>query len=138
MLFRSHNHAILGKQYAAGEIIFRQGDPADCCYVILEGRVEMSAEETGTCWLSLEILEKDEVFGTTSLFGNTPRLLTARALVESRLLTIDQSGFFQWVQDDPTLALRILLSMANRSHRLIDRIVQLQQGTAGHGTGRTA
>ncbi len=127
MLFHAQTHNELGKHYAAGEIIFHRGEEANCCYVILEGEVEMSAEESEACWLNLEKLEKDEVFGTTSLFGNTPRILTARALVETRLLTIDQKGFLQWVHDDPTLALRILLSMANRSHRLIDKIIQLQR-----------
>ncbi|MBF0097700.1 MAG: cyclic nucleotide-binding domain-containing protein [Magnetococcales bacterium] len=127
MLFRNSVAHGLGKLYAAGEMIFRQGDPADCCYVILEGKVEMSLEKEGACWLRLEVLEKNEVFGTTSLFGHTPRLLTARALVESRVLTIDQSGFLQWVKEDPTLALRIMLSMANRSQRLIQQIAQLQQ-----------
>ena len=127
MLFRTHPLSELGKQYKAGSTIFRKGDLADCFYVILQGRVEMAAEEAETCWLSLETLEKDQVFGTSSLFGNTPRLLTARALVDTRLLTIDQQGFFQWAQDDPTLTLRILLSMANRSKRLIQQIIQLRQ-----------
>ncbi|WP_130471302.1 Crp/Fnr family transcriptional regulator [Candidatus Magnetaquicoccus inordinatus] len=131
MLFRNSVAQGLGKLYAAGEIIFRQGDPADCCYAILEGQVEMSYENKDACWLSLEILEKNEVFGTTSLFGDMPRILTARAVVDSRLLTIDKSGFLQWIQEDPTLALRVLLSMANRSHRLIEQIVQLQQNLTG-------
>ncbi|MBF0185195.1 MAG: cyclic nucleotide-binding domain-containing protein [Magnetococcales bacterium] len=132
MLFRNSVAQGLGKLYHAGELIFRQGEPADCCYVILEGQVEMSVEKDGACWLRLETLEKNEVFGTTSLFGNTPRILTARALVETRLLTIDQSGFLQWVHDDPTLAMRILLSMASQSHRLINQIVQLQQNISEH------
>lgn len=130
MLFKSHTPHELGKHYAAGETIFRQGDPADCFYVILQGEVEMAAEEADACWLRLEILEKNDVFGTTSLFGNTPRILTARALVETQLLTVDQQGFFQWANDDPALILQILLRVANRSNRLIQKIIQLQQATS--------
>ncbi|MEO5350497.1 MAG: cyclic nucleotide-binding domain-containing protein [Magnetococcus sp. YQC-3] len=127
MLFQQRAQNELGQTFPPGAVIFRQGEPADCCYVLLEGRVEMSAEENDTCWLSLEIVEKDEVFGATSLFGNTTRILTARALEETRVLSLDQSKFLQWVQNDPALALRILLSMANRSHRLIDRVMYLQK-----------
>lgn len=131
MLFSARTHDGLGKRYQSGEVIFQRGDPADCCYVILEGRVEMSVEDPSTCWLSLEVLEKDEVFGTTSLFGNTPRVLTARAVVPTRLLTIDQGGFFRWASEDPALALQILLGMANRSHRLIDQLVAALSHTRG-------
>ncbi|MEO5339711.1 MAG: cyclic nucleotide-binding domain-containing protein [Magnetococcus sp. MYC-9] len=138
MLFHTRNKGELGSLYQAGEIIFRQGDVADCCYVILQGRVELSAEEPDTCWLSMEILEKEEVFGTTSLFGNTPRLLTARALEETRLLTIDQNGFLRWVEEDPSLALRILLSMARRSKRLIQKIIQLQKSQPESMPGESA
>ncbi|MBF0399466.1 MAG: cyclic nucleotide-binding domain-containing protein [Magnetococcales bacterium] len=131
MLFRSHPVHELGRHYATGETIFRQGDSADCFYVILQGKVEMVAETEGACWLSLETLEKDDVFGTTSLFGNTPRILTARALEECRLLTVDQQGFFQWASDDPALLLQILLRMANRSNRLIQSMIALRQAESG-------
>lgn len=127
MLFRNKTQNELGQSFPAGAAIFRQGEAADCCYVLLEGRVEMIAEENDTCWLRLEIVEKDEVFGATSLFSNSPRILTARALEPTRVLSLDQNKFIQWVHEDPTLALRILLSMANRSHRLIDTVIQLQK-----------
>lgn len=127
MLFHSnHQHHALGKTYEAGTTIFRQKDPADCFYLILQGAVEMATEQPDSGWVSIDRLQKDDMFGTTSFFAQSSRILTARTLVETRLLTIDQNGFFQRVSDDPALAAQILRNMANYSHRLIDKIIELQ------------
>ena len=127
MLFHSKNNQELGKVYEAGAIIFRQGDPADCFYCVLQGQVELAREEPDMGWISLDILEKDGIFGTTSLFSQSPRLLTARSLVETRILTIDQNNFFQRVDDDPTLAMQVLLNMAKSSRRLMGKIIKLRK-----------
>lgn len=126
MLFHFKNDNDLGKIYESGAIVFRQGDPADCLYFILEGQVEMVAEVLEIGRISMEVLKKDDIFGATSFFCQSPRVLTARALGEARLLTIDQKGFFQKVSKDPALASQILLKMADSSHRLIEKIIELK------------
>lgn len=131
MLFSAKNAHELGRRYEPGEIVFRQGEPADCFYVILQGRVELAAEEKEIGWISMETLQKNDLFGVTSFFCQSSRVLTARCLEKTRLLAIDQKGFFQKVSDDPALAAHLLLKMAHSAHRYIDTIVALRKARLG-------
>ena len=55
------------------DVIFQKGDPADCMYEILEGRVEIY-NEIGT-WEArrLRTLSKGEMFGEMALIDGRPR-----------------------------------------------------------------
>ena len=54
----------------AGEGLFDKGDPADDAFLILDGVIEIIAED------QLATLEKDEIFGESGLVGN-PRMASA-------------------------------------------------------------
>jgi CRP/FNR family transcriptional regulator, cyclic AMP receptor protein len=126
MLFNT-NKSALGKQYQDGEIIVRQGEEADCMYVVLEGKVEIIMDEGSEDALELAILGEDEVFGELALFDGTTRIASARALGEVRVLSVDKKGFLKWVGEEPSFTLRILIKMAARTRTLIGEVVRLRK-----------
>ena len=114
----------LGKSYQEGEIVFRQGDPARCLYVIQKGRVEIFMEsEYGSNHLTT--LGKGDVFGEVSLFAGKSRFATARTLDKSRILTIDEKSFVAKLHRDPSLAFRVIRKMAIR---IYDQDHELMRG----------
>lgn len=131
MLFQSYHKTELGLTYDSGAVIYQQGGPGDCLFVILEGRVELAIEDPAIGWISLEILEKDEVFGATAVFDELPRTVTARAVGPTRLLSIDRKAFLQRIGEDPALALRILLKMSSRIRRLVAEVVHWRKRSVG-------
>ncbi len=100
----------LGKLYGNGEIVVRQGEPGDCMYVIQEGRVEVIREKDGK-EICLAILGKQEFFGEVPLFERERRSATVRVLGEARLLTVDRKTLMRWIQEDPSLAYRVLQTL---------------------------
>ncbi len=114
----------LGRVYEEGEVIFRQGDPARCLYVIQKGKVEIFMEsEYGSNHLTT--LKKGDVFGEISLFAGKARFATARTLQKSRILTIDENNFIAKLHQDPSLAFRLIRKMANR---IYDQDHELMRG----------
>lgn len=103
----------LGKLYQAGESIVRQGDVGDCMYVIQEGYVEVVKEADGRN-VQLAILGKDEFFGEMEVFEHKGRAATVRALVPTRVITIDQKNLLRRIQEDSSLAYRLVQVMSNR------------------------
>jgi CRP/FNR family transcriptional regulator, cyclic AMP receptor protein len=126
MLFQA-NKSALGKKYADGEVIIRQGEEAECMYVILEGEVEVILDEGSEDPLQLAVLREDEVFGELALFDDTDRIATVRAMGEVRVLSVDKKGFLQWVGEEPSFTLRILMKMASRTRTLINEVVRLRR-----------
>jgi len=62
-----------------GEGIFREGDPGDAMYVVLEGKVRISKQIAGVGEEALAILERGDYFGEMALIDRQPRSADAKA-----------------------------------------------------------
>jgi len=116
----------LGKDYKAGDVIFRQGDKGNCMYVIQEGEVEAVAEADGR-ELRLRTLGANEFFGEMALFEEEVRSATIRATRPTRILSIDKKNFLGGIHEDPSLAFRIVQTMSRRIRDLTDRLARYER-----------
>jgi len=117
----------LGREYADGETIVRQGETGDCMYVVQEGRVGIYVETDGKETLLREVDEEDAVIGEMALFGRQVRSATVRAHGRVRVLTIDRSGFLRRVHEDPSIAFRIVRTLSERVRILTDEVTRLKE-----------
>ncbi len=115
----------LGTSFRDGDTIVHEGEFAPGMFIILEGKVEILVADSHGKQVRVALLEKDNVFGTQSLFGEVPLSYSGRALGKVRLLTADKIGLLQWVQRDPTLALRIIEKMTERIRTLQREAVRM-------------
>ncbi len=113
--------ATLGKDYADREVIVKQGEPGNCMYVVQEGQVEAVAESDGR-EMRLRTMGPNDFFGEMALFGTEKRSCTIRAVGKARVLTIDKKSFLGGIQEDPSLAFRIVKVMSQRIRDLTERL----------------
>jgi hypothetical protein len=66
------------RRLAAGEVLFRAGDPGDALFIVAKGRVQVQAE-AGT---SIAELNAGEAFGEMALLSGGARTATAVPLVD--------------------------------------------------------
>ena len=111
----------LGKVYADGESIVRQGEIGECMYVIQDGTVEVIAEHDGE-EIRLRQLGKSDFFGEMAIFEDEVRTATVRAVGDTRVLTVDKKNFLSGIHEDPSLAFRIVATMSHRIRDLTDRL----------------
>ncbi len=119
----------LGKVYADGEDIVRQGDVGDCMFVVQSGRVEV-IQATDSGEQHLAFLETGDFFGEMAVFEKETRSATVRASGEARALKVDKKTLLRRIKEDPLLAVNLLQTM---SHRIRD----LNAGMAGRGADRS-
>ncbi len=107
----------LGKLYADGETIVRQGELGDCMYVIQSGQVEvlLKKDEKEVC---VAVLGVGDFFGEMALFDREVRSATVKARGEVRALTLEKRTFLRRIHEDPSLAFRILEKMCLRVREL--------------------
>lgn len=115
----------LGRAYAPGETIVRQGEAGDCMYVVLRGTVEVFREDGGSSTRIAE-LGPGEIFGEMALCEKQPRSATVRAVGEVRALTVDKRTFLRRVQEDPSLAFNVLRVLSSRIRTLDVEIARLR------------
>ncbi len=88
-----HIAAIASEEsFRGGDVIFREGDPGDKLYLILEGRVRISREVSGMGEEALAILGPGDAFGEMSLIDDSPRSADARVHERCRLLVISKGA----------------------------------------------
>jgi MFS family permease len=96
----------------AGEVVIRQGDPADRFYLIQAGTFEVTRREPGEpddqAPARLRTMTTGEVFGEIGLLRATARTATVTAATDGSLLALDGASFLELVNAGPGLAPRLL------------------------------
>lgn len=117
--------AELGRLYADGEVVVRQGDPGDCCFVVQDGTVEIVLERGGSEVL-LRLAGRNEILGEMAVFDAGPRSATVRAKGPARILTLDRHNFLRRINEDPSLAFSMIETMAGRVRALSHEVGELR------------
>jgi len=99
-------------RFAAGEVIFNQGDEAEGVYIVAEGEVELSLNDA-----PIGIEYAGGIIGEMALINETARSATARAKTDCILNTIDRDRFLSLIQESPAFALHVMRVMADRIRR---------------------
>ncbi len=116
----------LGRTYRDGEILFSQGDVGDCLYVVQDGQLEIIVDRDGTPTV-VRVAGKDELIGEMAVFQKETRSATVRARGEARVLTLDKKNFLRRINEDPSLAFRIIETMSRRVRELSQQVVELKE-----------
>lgn len=124
----------LGKVFEDGEVVMNQGELGECMYVIQEGKVGVYLERDGEEILVAEPTS-GEMIGEMAIFERQPRSATVRALGQAKILTVDRRNFLRRVQEDPSLAFRILETLSHRVRELNEEVGRLRREEAQLGTG---
>jgi len=122
----------LGRSYRDGEVVCRQGEPGDCLFVVQEGELEVVREEQGRETV-LRVAGKDELLGEMAIFQKWVRSATVRARGPARVLTLDKRNFLKRIDEDPSLAFRIVETMSRRVRELSDQVTELRRILASRG-----
>ncbi len=91
----------------AGDILIREGDPADRFFVIASGRFEVTQLAEGAR-RALRTLSRHDVFGERGLLAGTPRSATVTAAEDGLLFVMDGQAFLAMVGARRAVADRLL------------------------------
>lgn len=105
--------------FAAGDVLFREGDAADSFYVIRHGSVVLETFVPARGAVTIETLEEDEVVGWSWLFPPYRWHFDARALVDLRATAFDGACLRGKCDADPALGYEL---MSRFAQVLIDRL----------------
>jgi len=83
--------------YKANQLIFRQGDPGNNCYLVVSGEVEVSVPDTLGNDIVIAKLGRGDFFGEISLLKRVPRTATVRTTKPSKFveITLGSLGLIQ-------------------------------------------
>ena len=119
-----------------GELLFREGEPADTFYVVRRGRVSLELHTPARGGLVIETLEPGEVVGWSWLFEPYVWHFDARAAMPLRAIAFDGACLRGKCEDDKVLGYELMKRFAGV---MIDRLqharVRLLDVSGGVGAG---
>ena len=114
--------------FQSGHSLFRQGDPGDAAYIIVEGTADILVD-TPSGPITVATLAKNDIVGEIAILCDVPRTATVTAMGELVTLKITKDLFFRMVTDFPEMGVEIMRVLA---HRLEQTTAQLlKAGGAG-------
>jgi CRP-like cAMP-binding protein len=90
-------------------------------FVIQEGKVEVFLKRNGQ-EVPLKLLREGNFLGEMALFNGGARSISARSKETSRLLTVDRKNFLRRIQEDPTIAFRLVQVLTHQISELEEDI----------------
>ncbi len=119
------SETVLGRLYDDGEVVVQQGDVGDSLYVVQDGEVEIVVDEGGM-EVVVRSAGRNEIVGEMAIFDRQPRSATIRAKGRARILTLDKRNFLRRINEDPSLAFRMIDTMSRRVRQLSNEVIQLE------------
>ena len=101
---------------AAGNCLFKEGDPGDAFFLIKEGTVEVYKKDGGADKLVTKISHTDEsnFFGEMALIEGVARNATIKTTGECKVLEISKVNFDMLLRLNSFIALRIMTALSRR------------------------
>ncbi|TRZ56342.1 MAG: cyclic nucleotide-binding domain-containing protein [Rhodocyclaceae bacterium] len=107
-------HATI-REYAAGQNIFRVGDPGDYLAVLLSGSVEIRKGES-----VILVVEHGGIFGEMGIIDGRSRSADANAKSHCRIAEVREGQFIALMETTPHFGLGIMRILTERLRNNID------------------
>ena len=110
------------RKYRAGQLVYLQGTRPDCFFYLVSGSVRSFISSSSGEERVLTVHRAGDLMGEASFFDGCPRVTSAMALEECRILTVDQGQLDAALQRHPELALPMLRYLARTVRMLSDHV----------------
>jgi len=96
-----------------GRQLYREGDTPDGLYIVVTGSIQMRRTQE-----IIDRIASNGTFGVWALFDDEPRLATAEAAEESRVLFVPRDDFYDVLSDHVEMVAGLLKHLAQRLRKL--------------------
>ncbi len=97
------------RSYKAGDVIFREGDPARELYIVKSGKVEVRLGNR-----LVNMLPELSIFDDMALIDSSPRSATVVAATNAAVVPVGEKRFLFLVSRTPHFALNVMRVLAQR------------------------
>jgi CRP-like cAMP-binding protein len=104
--------------YRKEQIVFSQGEPADCVFYIQKGKVKLSVLSKQGKEAVVAVLGAEEFLGEGCLAGQELRLATAEAQTEAEIMRLEKKAILDVLRREPAFSELFIAHLLTRSARI--------------------
>ena len=112
------------RSFGAGEVVFREGDEGDTCYVVRTGQARAVREHSDGRSITLATFGPGEIFGELSMFDDERRSATVEAVEDTDAMAILGADMRRLLRAHPDIAVKMLGGLARRLRETNERLAR--------------
>jgi CRP/FNR family transcriptional regulator len=112
------------RRWLGGEVVFREGDTGDTCYVIRAGAVRVTRRHSDGRQIALAELREGAIFGELAMFGDEERSATVEATEVTEAVALLAGDMRRTLLAHPDIAVAMLAGLADRIRAANERLAR--------------
>ena len=112
------------RRFAAGEVVFREGDQSSTCYVMRVGRARAIREHPDGRSITLVHFGPGDIFGELAMFDDERRSATVEAVEETEAIAILAADMRRLLHQHPDIAVKLISSLGARLRETNERLAR--------------
>ncbi|HYF25126.1 MAG TPA: Crp/Fnr family transcriptional regulator [Baekduia sp.] len=112
------------RRFGAGQVIFRDGDESDTCYVVRSGHARAIREHADGRTIALAHFGPGDIFGELAMFDAEKRSATVETLDDVEAVAILGSDMRRLLREHPDIAVKLVISLGRRLREANERLAR--------------
>jgi CRP-like cAMP-binding protein len=112
------------RSFAAGHVVFREGDESDTCYVVRAGHARALREHADGRTLTLARFGPGDFFGELAMFDDERRSATVEAMEDVEALAILGRDMRRLLREHPEIAMKLVVALGRRLRATNERLAR--------------
>jgi CRP-like cAMP-binding protein len=112
------------RRFANGQVIFREGDSSDTCYVVRKGHARALRENVDGRMIALAHFGPGDIFGELAMFDEEKRSATVETLDPVEAIAIAGSDMRRLLREHPDIAVKLVIALGRRLREANERLTR--------------
>ena len=112
------------RRFDGGEVVFREGDESDTCYIVRSGRARAVREHSDGRTITLSNFGPGDIFGELAMFDDERRSATVETLEETEVIAILGGDMRRLLREHPDIAVKLLAALGRRLRETNERLTR--------------
>jgi CRP/FNR family transcriptional regulator len=110
------------RQFEPGQVVFREGDASDTCYIVRSGRARAVREHAGGRTITLATFGPGDIFGELALFEDERRSATVEAIEPTSVVAVLGPDMRRLMIEHPGISSRLVVALGRRLRETNERL----------------
>jgi CRP-like cAMP-binding protein len=112
------------RRFQAGEVVFREGDESDTCYIVRSGRARAVREHPDGRSITLAHFGPGDIFGELAMFDDERRSATVETLEETVVIGILGGDMRRLLREHSDISVKLLSALGRRLRQTNERLAR--------------
>ncbi len=112
------------RSFEPGQIVFREGDASDTCYIVRSGRARAIREHADGRTITLATFGPGDIFGELAMFEDELRSATVEAVQHTSVVAVLGPDMRRLMVEHPEISMRLVVALGRRLRETNDRLAK--------------